>query len=132
MSKMAKYAPELFELYRKGSMEAVSVTLPNVASAITLRNRLNYLRADMRTENHHMLNTAESCVVALSKDRLTVTVKPVDVDYLVAVKEALEREGVDINELHDENVNVEDSSQPNPSEEALSKFFGGSSEEEKK
>ena len=97
--RVASFAPELLEIYRRGARDVISITLTDLKAAQRLRYRLHTLRAAMRSENHHLLSIAEKVPFALvaNSDNNTVvlTASPSDDDFLPAIRRA----GVNIEDM---------------------------------
>lgn len=86
----SKYAPELFEVFRKGAREKFEIILDDKAQAYSLRSRLNKLRVAMRTERHPMLDIAEGVSISIIKTRDNVLlIGPVDNRYVDRLAKAI-------------------------------------------
>jgi len=97
--RVASFAPELLELYRRGALTSISITLSDLKSAQRLRYRLHTLRAAMRAESHHLTSIAEKVQFALTSnsenEEVILTARPSDNDFLGAIRRA----GVDVNDM---------------------------------
>jgi len=87
----SNYAPELFEVFRKGARESFEMVCPDARSAYQLRARLNKLRVEMRKEGHYMLEAAEATqlVIDTRKRPQVVVAGPVDTRYLQIIRDTI-------------------------------------------
>lgn len=97
--RVASFAPELLELYRRAAREPVSITLSNLKAAQRLRYRLHTLRAAMRAESHNLTSIAEKVQFTLTSnevdDEVILTARPADDNFLPAIRRA----GVNIEDM---------------------------------
>lgn len=86
----SSYAPELFEIFRKASIEKFSLPLDTPNQAMSLRYRLNKLRSEMRKEKHFMLEVAESVSFVIEQQRPKVLIcGPADLSYLDVIRKTI-------------------------------------------
>lgn len=77
--KVASFAPELIELFRRGVRERVRITLSSEKEAQRSRQRLYDLRRAMRNEKHSLVEIAERAQARVEGSVLIVEPKDFDI-----------------------------------------------------
>jgi hypothetical protein len=128
----ANYAAELFEIFRKGAVERFEIELDDKSAAFALRYRLNKLRADMRKEQHYMLDVAEGVSFVIKKPNENVlVVMPADMNYLRNIRSAIGAPSAEAIKAQ-EAIPLQTTTNKGPqlsSEDALDAFFEGTRKE---
>ncbi len=82
--RVASFAPELIELFRRAAREKITITLPTPEAATRCRQRMYDLRKALRAEQHDLANLAERAQVRL--DGSVLIVEPRDHDIAATLR----------------------------------------------
>lgn len=88
---VASFAPEMLELFQHGAKKEITIDgFKDLKSVQAFVYRMNRLRVAMREERHWLLPCAEGTQISFNEEKLSVSVKPTDIDFLLQIREALD------------------------------------------
>lgn len=119
----SSYAPELFDIFRKASVEKFELSLVDARQAMSLRYRLNKLRVEMRKEKHFMLEVAENVSFIIEKERPNVLIcGPADLSYLDVIRNTIGPPSAEAT-LASTAMPINNRPKPQSQEEVLDDYF---------